>query len=608
MLPSNRPFFGAPTRRIPRLAAVAVPAAIGIGAALFWLNDQIGTPAYWRAGLVFLTGVEAAYLVAVASVLVGVPVLTLLAIRRRRQGARRSIVARAWLVGASLAISLMMAESVAAVRLHRARHSTVVPVGGLNRSMRVDRQRMWPPVSLEDVELPTRFADPPGDAVIDLVVVGESSAEGIPYQAWLSIGQLVAWKLGEAIPGRHVRLQIVATSGDTLELQHQRLARLERRPDLLIVYCGHNEFGSRLNGARDLPHYVDDRTPGAWRLLMEEVEAVSPLCELIRQASEQCRLELPPAPAGDRDLVDRPAYTPGEYALLLADFRRRLDAIATYAGRVGATAVFLIPPGNDAGFEPNRSFLPPETPRPLREAFRRDFLEARRLEGVDPAAATAAYRALVDRQPGFAEAHYRMGLLLDRAGDAEGAYRHFIAARDLDGYPVRCTVAFQDVYREIAARHDVILVDGQAELHAIGDRGRLDDHLFQDAMHPSLRGQIALAQAILRSLQARRAFGWPEGIPTPVIDPSRCVEHFGLGREAWKTICLWGIRFGDYTRWLRHDPTPHARRRRAYAEAYDRLVAGEAVESLGLPNIGIPRPVPTVTDGHPPPTSRSNPL
>ncbi len=347
-----------------------------------------------------------------------------------------------------------------------------------------------------------RFADPPGDSDIDLVVVGESSAKGIPYQAWLSIGRLVAWKLQEAIPGAFVRVQILANSGDTLELQHQRLARLDRRPDLLIVYSGHNEFGSRLNGARDLPHYVDDRAPGAWRLVREQVEAVSPLCELIRQASEKCRLELPPAPGGDRDLVDRPAYTPGEYALLLADFRRRLDAIATYAGRVGATAVFLIPPGNDAGFEPNRSFLPAETPRAIREAFRRDFLEARRLEGVNPAAATAAYRALVARQPGFAEAHYRLGLLLDRNGDEEGAYRHFIAARDLDGYPIRCTVAFQDVYREIAARHDVILVDGQAELHAIGDRGQLDDHLFQDAMHPSLRGQIALAQAILRSLRA----------------------------------------------------------------------------------------------------------
>ena len=67
---------------------------------------------------------------------------------------------------------------------------------------------MWPPVYLADVALPTRFPDPPGDAVIDLVVVGESSAEGVPYNPWVSIGRLVAWKLGEAIPGRSVRVQM----------------------------------------------------------------------------------------------------------------------------------------------------------------------------------------------------------------------------------------------------------------------------------------------------------------------------------------------------------------------------------------------------------------
>src|SRR5262249_23568853 len=197
-------------------------------------------------------------------------------------------------------------------------------------------------------------------------------------------------------------------------------------------------------------------------------------------------------------------------------------------------------------------------------------------------------------QPGFAESHYRLGLLLDEAGDREGAYRHFVAGRDRDGYPVRCLTAFQDVYRELAARHGAILVDGQAELHAIGRRGRLDDHLFQDAMHPSLRGQIALAQAVLRGLRARHAFGWPEGTPAPVLDPAQCAARFGLGREAWKKITLWGVHFGNFSQGLRYDPAPRVQRKTVYADAYDRLVAGESLEALGLPNVGFPEPVPSV--------------
>src|SRR5262249_42087230 len=180
-------------------------------------------------------------------------------------------------------------------------------------------------------------------------------------------------------------------------------------------------------------------------------------------------------------------------------------------------------------------------------------------------------------------------------------------ARDRDGYPIRCTTPFQDVYREVGARHGVILIDGQAELHAIGRRGLLDDRLFQDAMHPSLRGQIALAQAVLRELRAQQAFGWPEDTPAPIIDPSRCAARFGLGPDAWKKICLWGIQFATYAQGLRHDPAPRLHRKTAHAAAYERLVAGEGVEALGLPNVGIPEPVPAVAEPNPTRLTRSPP-
>ena len=167
--------------------------------------------------------------------------------------------------------------------------------------------------------------------------------------------------------------------------------------------------------------------------------------------------------------------------------------------------MLVVPPSNDAGFDPNRSFLPAETTRAEREAFARDFLFARRSEDSEPARAIKLYRTLLDRQPGFAETHYRLGLLLDHAGAWDEAYRHFVAARDFDGLPMRCLSSFQQVYRDVAAKHQCILVDGQALFHAIGPHGLLDDHLFHDAMHPSLLGHIALAQGIVDALYARRA-------------------------------------------------------------------------------------------------------
>ena len=81
---------------------------------------------------------------------------------------------------------------------------------------------------------------------------------------------------------------------------------------------------------------------------------------------------------------------------------------------------------------------------------------------------------------------------------------------------MRCPTAFQDVYRELAPRYGAILVDGQAVLRDRHPRGLLDDDLFNDAMHPSFEGQVALAEAVLAGLRERQAFGWPASRPAPV--------------------------------------------------------------------------------------------
>jgi hypothetical protein len=65
----------------------------------------------------------------------------------------------------------------------------------------------------------------------------------------MSLDQIIAWQLGRAFPGRTFIADNRADLGLTLELAIGRLSGLERRPDLLIVYSGHNEFQSRFGSA-----------------------------------------------------------------------------------------------------------------------------------------------------------------------------------------------------------------------------------------------------------------------------------------------------------------------------------------------------------------------
>ena len=279
-----------------------------------------------------------------------------------------------------------------------------------------------------DPDLPERFAEPSPDNGLTIAVVGESSAFGIPFKHRLSVGKIVAWQLHEAISGREFGLEMVAEPGDTSRGQYARLARVRRRPDAIIVYCGHNELIDGIPWTHRVVHYLDER-PSLLRRIDELAGRLSPVCELIRETADRYRAAVMPAEGMHNPLVDSPAYSPEQYTARLTAFRRRLEAITSYCERIRAIAILVVPPANDAGFDPSRSFMPERTTRPEREAFARSSLAAREVEKSNPAQAIELYRSILASQPGFAETHYRLGRLLERVGAWDEAYAHFVKAQ-----------------------------------------------------------------------------------------------------------------------------------------------------------------------------------
>jgi lysophospholipase L1-like esterase len=580
-------------KRLARWTMILFPIVFLVLSIWFSIESRIPQWYYWEAELVCLLAAEVAYPALVTAAVIGVVLAGFLLVRGKRFERRRSMLARSLLLCVSLLLAAAAAEVVCRFWQDREHSRTAMPIGGLGRELgRADALRFRAPVAA--VPLRTDFPDPPGGREIDLVILGESSAEGVPFNDWISLGRLLDWKLSKAIPDRPIRTRVFARSGSTLERQHRDLPNLSNRPDILIVYSGHNEFSARLVDSRELAYYFDQRLPSTGEMLVDGIERSSSVCALIRETADKCRIAIPPATSGLRKLVDVPLYSSTEYNTLLVDFRRRLEAIVSYAEQVGALPILILPAANDAGFEPSRSFLPAATTRGQRESFASDFTAARRLETESADAAIERFRSLLAQYPGFAETHFRLARLLERKETWDEAYQHYVAARDRDGYPARALSAFQDVYRDVAARHDCVLIDTQSYFHEIGRHGLLDDSLFQDAMHPSLRGQIALAQAVLQALQARSAFGWPKEAPTTVIDPAECVAQFSLDSGAWRAICLWGINFNNIVAPLIYNPKRRLEARLASAAAAERIAAGAAPESLGLPNIGTPAPVPWV--------------
>ena len=230
--------------------------------------------------------------------------------------------------------------------------------------------------------LPTLFPEQdPGEYRI--VVLGGSSALGEPFRPWLSVGQIVTWQLQRAVPSRRVELDILAFLGDSLEQQHKKLRAITKRPDAVIIYSGHNEFTARFEENRDYDLAEEPRLgllQSAYRVSLH-----SPFCRLVYELVSKNRLDSPPLMTGRHHIIDPPLCSPSETAEVLADFTARLETLVGYCERIGALPILIVPPANEADYEPSRSTLPPTVSGLERDRLVREFLAVAAAETANPA-------------------------------------------------------------------------------------------------------------------------------------------------------------------------------------------------------------------------------
>jgi tetratricopeptide (TPR) repeat protein len=311
----------------------------------------------------------------------------------------------------------------------------------------------------------------------------------------------------------------------------------------------------------------------------------SPFCRLAYETISKNRLDVGPSMHGRHQLIDSPQCSPAEAAGIGRDFEARLEAITAYCEQIGAVPVLIIPPANEADFEPSRSTLPACVSQAERTLLEREFRTAREGKASDPLAAADLYRKILDRHPRFAEASFRLARLEEAAGNREAASAHYLDALENDGLPVRCPARLRAAYGRVAARHArCVLVDGRAELAAESPRRLLDDHVIQDTHHPTFRGQVALARAVLRELDRKNVVGLSSGASSP-FDAADCARHFEMDAEKWATMC---DRTSEHYRRVagyRYDPAERLEKSRRYAEAARRIRRGVEPERAGIPGL-----------------------
>jgi len=512
----------------------------------------------------FLVGYASALIFALISLVSVVWIL----VTNRRGFFRRKYVPRILLSGATLLICMILAEVSASAWLGWIHRFPSLPTTFPEDS--------WNVSSTEKREM-------------SLVVIGGSAALGYPYNPHLSIGQIVGKQIERLIPDRTVRVNVLAKMGANLERMHQELAGLKRRPDVMIINSGNNEFLARFEPQRNAGLSEASSNPFLGRLHAFSLR--SPLCRLVYETISKNRLGGKPIPVTHPKFIDPPVFTPSEFDAVLNDVRQRLEAIVSYCERIGCVPILVIPPCNESGYEPNRNVLPDNVTLAERDELTAKFETARRLEATDPSQAVTRYRQITERWPDLAESHFRLARLLESAGDWDEARKHYRLAKERDGFPIRELDVFQEAYRDVAKQHGCILVDGPRLFESVAPHGIVGDDYFHDAHHPTLRGHAKLAEGVLNALREHGTLGWTNPPKEPIeVDLAACIRDYAITPKVWDGVCAYTSTFYRDLANIRFDPSERRAKQKAYEDVRPRIMEGAPPDQLGIPGMGLVPP------------------
>lgn len=413
---------------------------------------------------------------------------------------------------------------------------------GSGRDARFERSGRAPTVSSK-LRTPSFTVEPP-DGTDRVLMVGDSTMYGLPFEPPVPFADWVAQRLPMLLPGRRFEVVNLGASGmcseDVLDLLRECGGA---GASLIVVYVGHNEFLDA-----NLPRLLSPR-----RRAIERTLQTTRLGSLLLDATRGPPRSIAADVVNRRVLIhDEPMIPPDAIERGLAAYRRHLEAMVALGRSTGARVALFRPLSDAFTLKPHLSCFSAVTPASARSRFTAEVqaidTERRKLEATEAAAGggeadRAAIDALLVRCDALATLDasvallpWERGRLLLLKGEREAAATALQEALALDGYPWRQLPRAAEIVEDVAARSGAILVDARPLFDAESAPLLPDQRCcFVDDVHPSARGHELLAEALLRSLAAAGwcapSDGWRFDLE-PSLDDYRRKSGFSADAEA----------------------------------------------------------------------------
>lgn len=306
---------------------------------------------------------------------------------------------------------------------------------------------------------PASFAAEKQPSTRRIFVLGGSTTQGRPYGSETAFSTWLGLRLNAATD--HAAYEVINVGG--VSYASYRVAKildevLRHDADAIVLYTGHNEFLEDRT-------YADAKQLGAVRQFVTDVAARWRTAQYVASAWNKTRA---PSFAGEVDTIldhagGLDAYKPDDAwrQRIEREFAVTLDRMIDCAKHAGVPMIVCTPASDIVATPPFKSVpLPNDAP--------------------EPAKSYADGRTKWDR------------------GDAAGAKKLLVAARDADVCPLRATTPIINAVKAA----DTILVDTESVLDERNSQGQriadgiADPEFFADHVHPTVAGHQRIAAAI----------------------------------------------------------------------------------------------------------------
>lgn len=341
-----------------------------------------------------------------------------------------------------------------------------------------------------------------------IFALGGSSMHGAHYAPYSSPARWMEAYLKDFLPSKKIRVDNFARMGQNSAYQAEVLQDvLAYKPDLIILYSGHNEFlpGARIDQVRAKKNKWSSKV-GDWAKKSHFISAIVRMAiarRLDRGADHMGNplIESLPSDLGPENAVSR---TSPLYKEVIDNYRANLNKMVDIASSHHIPIVIFRPSSNLKNFPPSCSmhFVPL---KPEDEKNWNEFFEAgkKAQEAGDLTGSLAFYENASSLDADYSELNFRIAQIYFQQGELEKAKAMFERSRDNDCIITRAPHDSLAVIDDIKASGKAAVIDAEKVVRSEVPGGILGDPIIEDNVHYSIKGHALLGRALVREFADR---------------------------------------------------------------------------------------------------------